>query len=84
MRKFSTIATLLLCAMASGCATQDTVMVQPAPPRVVEVPQARLPEPPASLMEREEPNFRSRLLEYFSKKPTEPTPSSGSSAAPKN
>jgi hypothetical protein len=74
-----TLTSLLLLLALSSCATPD---VLPAPPSVIEVPGPRLRPPPDSVMQAQEPNFRQRLLDFFSPKPTALTPSSGSSEQP--
>jgi len=49
-----------LTLVLSSCATQT------APPVVSQVPAAKLPEVPADVMVQREPNFRARLLLFFS------------------
>lgn len=69
MLKFRKIATLLTLALvASSCAS-------PPPAKIpVEVSPPELQPPPASVMVERLPNFRTRLLQIFSRSPTTPTP----------
>lgn len=73
MKNDSLLIALLLSMALSSCATRKKEAPPPAPPQVIEVPTAKLSEPPTQVMEKREANFRERLLDFFSPKPTEPT-----------
>lgn len=61
MRRIPYVASLLLAL--SSCATQTSL--PPAPPRVIEVPVAKLAPVPAWIMEPRKPDFLERLLSFY-------------------
>ncbi len=77
MSKTKIAVILLLSALAlCGCAI-------PAAVKPVEVQSARLQPAPEEVMVPRPANFRTTLLDFFSVKPTEPTPSPSSLPPPK-
>ena len=82
MQKFNMIVMWLLLALAlSSCATRAKV-IPPAPPQVIEVPAPKLAPAPATVMVERKPDFRERLLNFFSPSPTTPTTLPASSPPP--
>lgn len=69
MRKLKGLLTLLLLMLVvSACSTPAPIV------RPVEIQPPKLPPVPADVMVAREPNFRQRLLDFFSASPTMLTP----------
>jgi hypothetical protein len=82
MRPLNVLPILLLSVLAfSSCATRVDPL--PAPPSVIEVPPAKPAPVPPGVMVKREPDFRTRLLSFFSGSQTKPTPSFDNSPPPR-
>ena len=73
MDKRRLLPSLLLLALAlSSCATPG-IKPEPAPPAVVKLAKAKLPDPPPEVMVPRAPSFQERLVNFFSSSPAKPT-----------